>query len=359
MPKMILLVLVSTFLALPLAALAQKRQFERLTGWGGGKAEEICPRAADIGFNEIIVWNRDPDYLRHFVEVGSQYGIEAYASVHLNDIRAWKKRYPDAPPPLQAMSKEENEALERLKADKRPGKGQYQVGGEPLDGRLEVLLVEMLCPHRPEVVSFLKEEIKAALAVEGLKGIAFDFFGYQNYRCCRCEHSMKLFDAYHKKHPDLPREGALDRFSLDTLVAFNNELAYYARSVRPGVKVATHIYPVFLSEPLYGNRLNVDYCGQTAAWYFDPFWGVDKIRQYSHIIAADAKKRYPNAEGVALIGIHTDPEKNGPVKTPDRIASELQAILDGGCARVQVCSMNSVLKDEAIAAVFKRFFGPR
>jgi len=101
----------------------------------------------------------------------------------------------------------------------------------------------------------------------------------------------------------------------------------------------------------------VDLCGQTAAWYFDPFWSTEKIRNYSRVIAADAKKYHARSEGVALIGIHTDPKRSGPVKTPERIAAELQAIADGGCDKVQVCSMNSVLNDEKIAAVFKKFFG--
>ncbi len=149
------------------AAFAQ-RQFELLTGWGWGKPEEICPKAAEIGFDEIIVWSRSPNYLRHLIEVARRYGIDVYASVYLNDIKAWKKRYPDVPPPLQVMSAEENAVLQRLKNDKRPGKGGYQFGGEPLPGHTEVLLYDMLCFHRPEVVEFMKAEIKDVLTVEGL-----------------------------------------------------------------------------------------------------------------------------------------------------------------------------------------------
>ena len=46
-----------------------------------------------------------------------------------------------------------------------------------------------------------------------------------------------------------------------------------------------------------------------------------------------------------------------PVKAPARLEAELQAILDGGCTRVQVCSFNDVLKTPEAAAVFRRFFG--
>ena len=345
------------FLGFPAVVFGQK-QFSLLTGWGGGKPEEICPKAAEIGFKEIIVWNREPEYLRRLVAVAGQYGIGVYASVHLSDTKAWKKRFPDAPPPMQVMSPEEEAAAKRIEADTRPGKGQYQFGGEPVN-KMEVLTAEMFCFHRPEVVAFLKEEIRDALAVEGLKGIAFDYFGYRNYRCCRCEHSMNMFEAFWKKNPQLPREAALNKFSLDTLVDFNNDLAAFARSVKPGMKVATHVYPVFLPEPLYGNRLDVDLCGQTAAWYFDPFWSNEKIGHYAQVIAGEAKEYHARSEGVALIGIHTDAKRMGPVKTPERIAGELQAILDGGCDKVQVCSMNSVLNDEKIAAVFRRFFGSK
>ena len=355
--SMTLVVLFALVCGVPVTAFAQKK-FTLLTGWGGGKPEEVCPKAADIGFNEMIVWNREPEYLRHLVDVASQYHMGVYASVHLADSKAWKKRYPDVAPPMQVMSAEEEAAAKRIEADTRPGKGRYQFGGEPVN-EMEVLTSEMLCFHRPEVVAFFKEEIRAALAVEGLKGIAFDYFGYKNYRCCRCEYSMKLFEEFCKKNPQLSHEAAMDKFSLDTLVEFNNELAEFARSVKPGIKVATHVYPVFLPEPLYGNRLDVDLCGQTGAWYFDPFWSSEKIREYSRVIAGEAKKYHARSEGVALIGIHTDAKRMGPVKTPERIAAELQAILDGGCDKVQVCSMNSVLNDEKIAAVFKRFFGQR
>ncbi|MCX6909055.1 MAG: hypothetical protein NTY01_13575 [Verrucomicrobia bacterium] len=45
-----------------------------------------------------------------------------------------------------------------------------------------------------------------------------------------------------------------------------------------------------------------------------------------------------------------------PVKGPERLAQELQAILDDGGDRVQVCSLNDVLKDQSTREMFKRFF---
>lgn len=334
---------------------AEEKGFIQLTGWGGGKPEEIVPKAADTGFNEIIVWSNDSKYLKKLAALGKKYDIGIYSSLSLSHVNRFKKTFPDEIPPLQMMNDAENECFKRLEADKTPGKSNYQHGGEPFQKK-EVLLSPLLCFHHPKVVEFYKKEIKDILeSVPGLKGIAFDFFGYRNYHCCYCEHSQKLFEEWKKVHPGLSEEKALNRFSLETLVNFNNELADYARKIKPEVKVASHVYPVLLFDPLYGNRLDVDYCGQTAAWFFKPFWSYDKITEYSKVIFGKEKEYFKRQKGVALIGIYAKPERY-PVKSPERVRKELEAILAGGGDRVQVCSMNDVLKDEGIRKVFRDLF---
>jgi len=334
------------------AAVGAEGRFLQATGWGGGKPEEIVPQAADVGFDEIIVWNHDPEYLGRLVAVGQKHRIGIYSSIHLGDLAGWAKRCPGVKPPLQELNAEERAALERIRADKTKGKSGYQYGGEPVKG-LEVLETPLLCLHDPRVRPFFEEQITDLLRTAGLRGIAMDFFGYQNYRCCRCPTSMEAFEAWHNRHPDLPRDKALDQFSLETLVDFVNVLSRYARSARADAKVACHVYPVFLPEPLYGNRLDVDFCGQTAAWYFEPFWSYEKIRAYTRVICGEEKKHYARPEGVAMIGVYTQPQRY-PVKSPERLTKELQAILDGQGDRLQVCSLNDVLKDPATRRVFRR-----
>ncbi len=335
-------------------SLGVEGRFVQLTGWGGGKPEEIVPQAAAVGFDEIIVWNHDPQYLARLVELGRRHGIGIYSSIHLGDLKGWKQYRPQAAPPLQTMNAEETAAWERLRADKSKGKSGYQYGGEPVRG-LEVLEAPLLCPHNAEVAKFFREQIAAILQVPGLRGIAMDYFGYQNYRCCRCGASMAAFAAWQRQHPDVARNKALEQFSLETLVEFVNGLARYARSVRPAAKVACHVYPVFLPEPLYGNRLDVDFCGQTAAWYFDPLWSYEKIRVYTQVICGAEKQYFARPEGVAMIGVYTRPELF-PVKSPERLRKELEAIQAGQGDRVQVCSLNDVLRDPATREVFQRMF---
>ncbi|MFA5864073.1 MAG: hypothetical protein WC975_05230 [Phycisphaerae bacterium] len=334
--------------------LLAKGKFIELVGWGGGVPQEIVPAAADTGFTDIAVWQHDPAYLKSLVKEGKKYGLGIYSSIFLNDTAAWKAKYPNLPPPLQEMNAQENQALTRINKDTSKGKSNYQYGGEPVQ-KIEVLTTELLCFHDPKVVQFFKDQIKSVLSVPGIKGIAFDFFGYRNYHCCYCKHSLELFKQFQQKHPGMAPDKTLDAFSLETLVAFNNELAEYTRAVKPAAKVTTHVYPVFLPDPLYGNRLDVDICGQTAAWFFEPFWSYDKIKNYTRIIFGKEKRYYPRSEGSALIGIYDRPRTHAP-KSPERVEKELQAILDGGGDRVQVCSMNDVLGNKQYKAIFRKYF---
>jgi hypothetical protein len=255
---------------------------------------------------------------------------------------------------VQGINAEEREAADREKAEVKAGKTAYQYGGEPVGPQAEVLIEDMLCFHHPKVVEFFQAQIRDILAVEGVVGIALDFFGYRNYRCCRCERSLALLADFRGAHPGTPEAQAQDQFSMDTLVAVCNDLADFARRVKPGTQVTGHVYPVFLPEVLYGNRLNWDTCCQTAAWFFEPFWTEDKIRSYSRVIVGEANKHWPHAEGAALIGVYVKPAKY-PVKGPARLDMELRTMLQAGVQRVHVCSLNDVLDDADAREVFRRY----
>ncbi len=328
-------------------------RFVDRTAWSTGEPEAIVPGAARVGFNELIVWAHDRETLEELVRLGNEHGVAVFSAVGLNQIKDWKRRYPDTPPPLQRMNEAETAALRRFQSGDREG---FQHGDRPLGDAAEVLPNQMLCMRDPRTAEFLRAEIRDLLAVKGLRGIAFDYIGFRNYRCCRCDRCEESFRVWRKAHPGAPQDdgGARKAFSLRTLVGFNNELAGYIRSIAPGAKIVTHVYPVFLPEPLYGNRLDVDVCGQTAAWISDPLWPKERIRQYADAIFGEEKAYCPNAEGSALVCFFGR-GPGMPERTPARLAMELQTILDVGGDRVQLCSLKHLLADEAAAAVFRRF----
>ncbi len=237
----------------------------------------------------------------------------------------------------------------------------YQWGGEPERKHTknifndEVLICDLLCFHHPLVLEALKKKIKAYMEYEGIAGIAFDAIGYQNYYDCKCPASLKLYKEYCEKNKLKPTPKAWKEFSFKTLIDFNNALVDYVHQLNPQAKTFNHIWPVYLPEPLYGNRLKMDFCGQTAAWYF--YWDPLRIEQYSRKISVSQKKYWPNANGVAFIG-YFDPMKHDmqfPYKSPAKVESELRAILKGGSRMLMVCGLADVLNNQDIAAVFKKF----
>ena len=328
-------------------------KFVEVTGWGGGNPAQVVPAAADIGFTEIVTHHDDSSIFRNFISTGKKYGIDIMAWMYLGDIQAFKNAFPESVPPLQEMSGDEQQKLKSMQADKNLGKSGYQFGGEPvLD--LEVLTTPLLCFHDKRVLAAFKKQADEMMSFDGVRGIAYDYFGYQNYHCCHCPKSMEKFLQYKKMYPGLEEKEAFKKFSIDSLVAFNNELSAYIRSRYPKAKIITHVYPVYMPDPLYGNRLDVDVCAQTCAWFFEPYWSTEKIKKYTRITFGHANKYFNHSKGAALLGFSNRPLTS--IKSPEQLEKEILSILDGGGDRIQICSLNDAINNKEVSALFKRYF---
>lgn len=327
-----------------------------LTGWGieGKDLDQFMAEAAAVGFDELITGSNDPAFLAKAVVAGARQNLKVYSCITpmggLGSL--WTKQHPDRPVPWQVMSPDEEAAFRFITAGRNQYLIGYQFGGEP---RLthEVLGHRIICFSSQEARDLLKPLIDQIAAVPGLAGLAFDGFGYQNYRRCHCERCQALLAEYRAEHPALPPAEAEVAFFRDALVAYINHLADYARARRADLQTAIHIWPVFAPEPLYGNRLDVDFCGQTAAWY--TLWPEDKIAQYSRIITAEARQYHPRQQGVGMIGYYDLPGEF-PVKDAAQVDMELRTMIANGCRHVQVCSALHVLRNREIAAVFAKHF---
>jgi hypothetical protein len=314
-------------------------------GWcSSGDLEAKIACAKEVGFTALIT-HGPVGTMQAFAKLGREQGIDAYF---------WFAPTPGdkaLDPFRQVMSPEDDQRLAELQADKDPGKHGYQFGGEPQPGRHEVLESPLLCFHHPEVVEHCRTQLRSMLeACPELAGVAFDYFGYRNYRNCQCDRSRQLLAEYRNTHPDLGEATARDRFSLDSLVAFNNELAAFGRNVRPGTKVATHVYPTFLPEPLYGSRLDVDYCCQTVAWFFVPYWSRERTAEYATRVVREQSRFFPNARGVPFIGVYAG--QPFADKTPDRLAAELAAVRDAvGLSALSIYNFDEFVKHPELKAV--------
>ena len=364
-------------------------KFKRFFAFTAQDSEEYIRKVSEIGVTDIC---GTPS--KRLIALCRKYKTNFYPLITISPS-TWKSVFPDKKVPLQEMRTEQKAMKECLsskilpKSEKqKSGASQpenwqvtekqkkqieelqksnfklqqsYQWGGEPerkhtkniFNG--EVLICDLLCFHHPLVLAALKKKIKAYMEYEEIAGIAFDAIGYQNYYDCKCPVSLKLYKEYCEKNKLKPTPKVWKKFSFKTLIDFNNALVDYVHQLNPEAKTFNHIWPVYLPEPLYGNRLKIDYCGQTAAWYF--YWDPLRIEQYSRKIYAGQKKYWPNANGVAFIG-YFDPMKHDmqfPYKSPAKVESELRAILKGGSRMLMVCGLADVIDNPDIAAVFKKF----
>ena len=301
--------------------------------------EKIIACAREAGFNALMT-GAAPEELEPFARLARKAGIDTYATIAATAT---------SPELAQVMSPEEEEVLRNLAADKEPRKRAYQWGGEPAAVRegkpetTEVLRSRVLCFHRPEACELLRKRIRDTLeSCPSVAGVAFDFFGYQNYRSCECPVSQGQFEAWRRSHPNLSPDKAKVQFSQETLVAFSNDISAYVRSLRPNIKLATHVYPVFLPDPLYGNRLDVDYCCQTVAWFFEPYWPEEKVARYTRIVVGDGAKHQPKARGIPFIGLYVrKPFADKPV---EQFAAELNYVFAAASdTSLSVCAFNALV----------------
>ncbi len=327
-----------------------------LVGWGldAKNLDTFFAGAAEVGFDELITSSTDPVFLEKAVNLGGMYNIKIFACLTpMGGIAGiWKAEHAEKPFPWQVISEEEAATVTFLSAGKNKYLVPYQWGGEPLLAN-EVLMNRILCFSHREGRALFETIIDRIVTVPGLEGLALDGFGYQNFHACYCAECQKKLAEYRTEHPEMSQEQSRNCFYRDALVGYINHLANYARSKNETIKTAIHIWPVFAPDPLYGNRLDLDYCGQTAAWY--TLWPEEKIAEYSKIICFEAQKYYPRQEGVGMIGYYDLPGKF-PVKTAECVEMELSTMIENGCRRIQVCGAGDVINNKDVAAVFKKHF---
>ncbi len=319
--------------------------------WVGGinlNLDRSMQRIKAGGFNAIAVSG------------GNTNTVIAYAQRHQLAVYYWchliagesTQQY------VQQLNPEEQKRLTELTRDSAPDKHGYQFGYEPQPGHNEVLNVPLLCFHRPETVEFCKTQLSAVIErFPELNGIAFDYIGYQNYYGCHCEASVRQFEQYRKGKENEDTEKLFKQFSLETLINFYNQMADFARGIKPGIKIAAAIYPVFIPEPLYGNRLNIDYCCQTVTGAYPPFWSNDKTAEYTRNIIQQEKRYFPRPRAVPALAVYQNiPEL---LKDNRQFSQELQIIKQNNENRrdLSVCPYRTFAASPEPGKIILREFG--
>jgi len=294
--------------------------------------DKAVAQAQRIGFN-AVGWN-NPEVVRACRERG----MKSFALISPLSLRR-----------EGALPQELAEGEEKLPGfDRRADDPKYpfQHGGEPVQGNREVLHMNLACPLDPGVIDYGVTQVLRHQRL-GYEGICWDFIGYRNYRSCECGRCKRAL-------ADLQSEGNVTResFYLTSLTDLYSRLYEETKKSAPELVIAAHIYPVYQPEIHYGNRVCVDYCGETVAWFFQPHWSFEKIRGYPRKTLNSLYKQ-KSSQAMPMIGFYSDGEFSRDVKDPERLKLELRILKQEGAKHFMMCELGHLLRNAAAMKAVK------
>jgi len=292
---------------------------------------EIADTCRSLGFN-VLMMSPPKDLIGFMADQCHQRGIRLYRStVFSGGEKSWR----------QVMTPEEQERA------KQPFPETYQQGGEPYTPD-ELYKHPLPCWNRPEVRDYFRK-IVTDFAQSSVDGLAFDGVGYQNYYRCYCAVCEAKLAEFRKQHPHLSEQKASAICAEQAMVDFVNEMAAAARAARPDIELTIHVYPYFRPHPYYGNRLDVDYVGQTVAWFFRPHWPLEKVGRLANEIVRTQGTYWPAHHAAPFIGFYSRPPKD--VRSPRRVQAEIDLIRASGATAIQFAELGQIIRRPTVAEV--------
>ena len=232
----------------------------------------------------------------------------------------------------------------------------YAYGGEPQPGRedRDVLLNSQPCFVGPAARSNSVAKILEKLDRNpNAEMVLFDYVGYQNYRRCHHPDCERLYREFLQKRALEDTPESEKEFFLGELVAVNNAMHDAIKARNPKIVTGTHIYPVYLPEPLYGDRLKFDVIAETCAWYLK--WSDEKIRAYATDCLTRRPADYPRARRIPFVAVTRNNWCRN--KTAAEVEQELNDILDAGADELVAFEMTAIVDDPELYAVFLKYCG--
>lgn len=304
----------------------------------GKSDEELVALAKSLGFNAMQA-------KENMIEICHRAGMQAFGTL-------WLSSAPQES--VQVILPREQKRL-AVQTENPTVKKLYQNGGEPVQGG-EIHGFKPWCLDQPETLKYCKQCIDKIIAA-GYDGIALDGIGYRNYYACFCPVSQRKHKEFIEKHPKLSPEEAVRKYSEQRLVSFNNELINYAKQKKADIKITTHIWPHFAPNPLYGNKLAVDYCGQTVSWFRVPHWPLEKVERYAYEVVSKESLYHRHSKAAPFIGIFTLPPEERHKKTAERVREEIRIVKRAGAKAIQFAELGNILNDPEIAKVVSEELG--
>jgi len=252
----------------------------------------ILPAAGDI----------EPDTLKTVIDLAHKEGIKVYSwIINLRASRKFAAKHPEL---LQKVRAWEEEAVKAPRVD--PGRANVH-GGDWLNPDIGL-------------TDYEKDVIQEILTKLDFDGLALDYVGYRNYYACFSDCSNKKRQEFADRHPEMTNKEILTKFSENSLINYVAQVRRAAKDIKKDIKLAIHIYPDFDLNPTYGSKLPLEYCGQTIAWFYKPFWSLDKVYDLCMVYKNAEKQGCKYNKFVPFIGVYSG-EK---LKSPERLRKEIR-----------------------------------
>lgn len=337
-----------------LAAAAPEPKIARVVCWGRPVDDKTAARYAAAGVTDIQVLNSKE------VALAKKYGMTPYfscflpAGPHRQQMTPEEEAYSRYINGLDLDPKRARAERMKIVHARRIEKG-HRYGGES-ENPIDTLRCDLPCFGCDDGLALTKKKIDDLLAraPAGVAGVYLDYIGYTNHQGCYCPgclDKLRRFLAEHKL-ADTPANRA--RFYRGQLVNYCNAVIDCIKLRRPEYKTVIHIYPEFRPDPLYGNRVKADLCGQTVAWYFE--WPPEKIARYTRFVLDHARDYHPDTESIPFLGVNTSRNHSLAFKTPEQVERELKIIIAAGGRTLMVCNGPAILAP-GYFEVFRKYCG--
>ena len=320
-----------------------------LSSWFGGAAlkDEEKPFS---GVKLIWAWSVRPDRgVDSAVAAAQDMGFNAVGwtnpgvvpACHVRGMKAFALISPlslhraGAVPQVLSEGEEELPGFDRSMDDPQYP---FQYGGEPAPGNREVLHINLACPRDPGVIDYGVSEA-TRLRKLGYDGVCWDFIGYRNYHSCECDRCKT-----ERKGWEARAVVTRKAFYLSSLTALYARLYQETKKANPELLIATHIYPVYLPDIHYGEKVMADFCGETVSWFFRPHWSFEKIRSYTRQ-TLNSSKDYSQMQVMPMIGFYSDGEFARDRKGTDRLELEFRILRIEGAKHLMMCELGHLLRD--------------
>ena len=288
---------------------------------------EFVRFAEECGFNTVITRPTET-----IIDEAHARKMKVFDVLYSSPSRDFIRQHPECLQRLQPFEDEIEAALKKM-----PYKS-YDFYVKLSHREFPILYTgDWLCYEHNESVGEICAQIGEKFERYPIDGIALDFFGFKNFYGCFCNLCVGKRGELKAANPNMTDEEVMARFSEQSLLGVSEKVYAYVKSIKPEAIVTCHIYPQFNPNPFYGAKFRSDWCGQSMAWFFKPFWSLARVEETAKRFKELEDTRYNHF--MPFVACFGQKDFEYLKKSPERLRQELQIAVKYGRGSLQFATL--------------------